>query len=90
MEVVWRVRSWAEELKTGEIRSRAEIARREYITAARVSQLWPLAALNNEQVEHVQNSNRPGTTSIRTLIQIARNLASKKKIRGTLQASQGN
>src|SRR5271156_2775223 len=49
--VVLKVRSWAVQLREGRVRSCAEIARREGITRARLSQLWPLSQITSEQAD---------------------------------------
>jgi hypothetical protein len=72
--VVLRIRSWAKQLQEGRIRSCAEIARREGITPARVSQLWPLSEITREQADETLTARKRGEMSLRRLIRIARNL----------------
>jgi len=70
--VVLKVRSWAAQLREGGFRSCAEIARKEGITPARVSQLWPLSQLNKEQAGGAPPARRGRAISLRKLILIAR------------------
>jgi hypothetical protein len=56
--VVLKVRSWAAQLREGRVRSRAEMARREAITRASVSQLWPLSEIMREEATRVQKRAR--------------------------------
>src|SRR5271170_5262259 len=58
--VVLKVHSWASQLGEGRIRSRAEIARREGITQARVSQLWPLGKITREQMDNALKASMGG------------------------------
>jgi hypothetical protein len=71
--VVFRVHSWAAQVKEGSVRSCAEIARKEGITRARVSQLWPLSEISREQAHETMSASKGRRISIRRLIQIARN-----------------
>jgi hypothetical protein len=71
--VVLKVRSWAAQLQEGRVRSCAEIARREGITRARVSQLWPLSEITREQADEVLTMIKGREVSLRRLIRIARN-----------------
>ena len=71
--VVLKVRSWAAQLQEGRVRSCAEIARREGITRARVSQLWPLSEITREQANEALTVSKGGEVSLRRLIRIARN-----------------
>jgi len=71
--VVLKVRSWALELKEGRVRSCAEIARREGITRARVSQLWSLSEITSEQSDKALTGSKGREISLRRFIQIARN-----------------
>jgi hypothetical protein len=50
-KVVLKVHSWAKQLGEGKVRSCTEVAKREGITRARVSQLWPLSKITREHVE---------------------------------------
>jgi hypothetical protein len=70
--VVLKVHSWAAQLRDGRVRSCAEIARREGITPARVSQLWSLRKITREQVDYAVTASKAGEVSLRRLIQIAR------------------
>jgi hypothetical protein len=72
--VVLKVHSWATQLSEGRVRSRAEIARREGITRARVSQLWPLSEIAREQADEGLKASKLKRNRLRGLIQIARNL----------------
>jgi hypothetical protein len=71
--VVLKVHSWAAQLKEGRVRSCEEIARREGITRARVSQLWPLSEITSEQSDKALTGSNGREISLRRLIQIARN-----------------
>jgi hypothetical protein len=71
--IVLKVRSWAAQLREGGVHSRAEIARREGITRARVSQLWPLSMLTSEQMDEASKASKGRDVSIRRLIRVARN-----------------
>jgi hypothetical protein len=71
--MVLKVRSWAAQLREGRVRSCAEIARRECITRARVSQLWPLSEITKEQADEALTTNQGREISLRRLILIARN-----------------
>jgi hypothetical protein len=71
--VVIKVRSWAAQLREGRVRSCAEIAKREGITPARVSQLWPLSEITREQADEAQTESMGREISLRKLIRIARN-----------------
>ena len=68
-----RVQSWAEQLREGRVRSRSEVAKKEGITRARVSQLWPLLKITREQTEQALRGNKSKAISLRTLIRFARN-----------------
>ena len=70
--VVLKVRSWHENLKKGGVRSCAEIARREGITPALVSQLWPLLEITREQAEKALTPGNGRKISLRALIRVAR------------------
>jgi hypothetical protein len=72
--VVLKVHSWAAQVKEGRVRSCAEIARREGITRARVSQLWPLSEITKQQADEVLTASKGRKISLRGLIRIARNL----------------
>jgi hypothetical protein len=71
--VVLKVRLWAAELRDGRINSCAEVARREGITSARVSQLWPLTVITKEQADEALTKSKGTGISLRRLIRIARN-----------------
>jgi hypothetical protein len=71
--VVLKVRSWATQLSERKVHSCAEIARREGITRARVSQLWPLCEITREQATFGVGARKGKAMSLRRLIQIARN-----------------
>ena len=71
--VVLKIRSWAEKLKEGRVRSCAEIARMEDITRARVSQLWPLGMITMEQVQQSLSESTRRAISLGTVIRFARN-----------------
>jgi len=70
--VVLKVHSWAKQLREGRVESCAEVARRENITRARVSQLWPLCRINREQAEPALRERSGRAISLRTLIKFAR------------------
>ena len=72
--VVLKVHSWAEQLREGTVQTRAEIARREAITPARVSQLWPLSEIARELADVGQQASNVKKYSLQRLIRIARNL----------------
>jgi hypothetical protein len=69
-----------ERWKTGDVRAVAEIARRERITFGRVSQLWPLARMTDQQVEHAPSANSLGKVSVRKLLQIAKKQNVRKRV----------
>jgi hypothetical protein len=71
--VVIRVHSWAKQLREGRVQSRSEVARKEGITRARVSQLWPLCRITREQAELSLRASTRREISLRTLIRFARN-----------------
>lgn len=71
--VVLKVRSWAAQLQEGRVRSCAEIAKREGITRARVSQLWPLSEISRQQADEALTASKGKGISLRRLIRIARN-----------------
>jgi hypothetical protein len=70
--VVLKVHSWAAFLKEGRVRSRTEIAKREGITRARVSQLWPLSRIT-KKADEALTEGKGKEVSLRKLIRIARN-----------------
>ena len=70
--VVLKIRAWAAQLQEGRVHSCAEIARREGITRARVSQLWPLSEITKEQVGEALSASKGREISLRRLIRIAR------------------
>ena len=72
--VVVRVQSWAEQLREGRVRSRSEVAKREGITRARVSQLWPLSRIAKEQAEQSLRGSSRREISLRALIRFAENI----------------
>ena len=69
---ILKVHSWTAHLREGRVRSCAEIARREGITRARVSQLWPLGKITREQFDDALTASKGGEVSLRGLIRIAR------------------
>jgi hypothetical protein len=71
--MILKVHLWAADLREGMVRSCAEIARKEGITPARVSQLWPLCRITREQVEPSLLESTGRRISLRTLIRCARN-----------------
>jgi hypothetical protein len=71
--VVLKVHSWAALFKEGRVRSYAEIARREGITRARVSQLWPLSRIAKKKADEALTDSKGKEISLRKLIRIARN-----------------
>src|SRR5579859_7035966 len=71
--VVLKVLLWAAELREGRVRSCAEIAKREGITRARVSHLWPLSQSTREPADEAQLGGMGREISLRKLIRIARN-----------------
>jgi hypothetical protein len=60
-------------LREGRVASYSEIARREGITRARVSQLWPLGKITRELMDDALKASRGKEVSLRRLIQLARN-----------------
>jgi hypothetical protein len=70
--VILKVHSWTAHLRESRVRSCAEIARREGITRARVSQLWPLGKITREQLDDALTASKGGEVSLRGLIRIAR------------------
>ena len=68
-----KVRSWAEQLQEGRVRSCAEIAGREGITRASVSQLWPLRKITKTQADNARRACKGERIRLRGLIRIARN-----------------
>jgi hypothetical protein len=71
--VVLMVHSWAMLLKEGRVRSYVEIAKREGITRARVSQLWPPSKITKKKAEEASTESKGQEISLRKLIRIARN-----------------
>jgi hypothetical protein len=71
--VVLKVQTWAGQLKEGRVASCAEIARREGITPARVSQLWPLSEITRGQADKAMAESNGRELSLRRLIRVARN-----------------
>jgi len=71
--VVLKVHSWVAQLQEGKVKSCAEIARREGITRARVSQLWPLSEISRQQADDACTANMGREISLRRLIKVARN-----------------
>lgn len=69
---IHKVHSWAAQLKDGRVRSCAEIARREGITPARASQLWPLARITGKRMDDVLKASEDGRISLRRLLRIVR------------------
>jgi hypothetical protein len=55
--MVLKARSWAAELRRGRARLCVEIARREGITPARVSQLWPLRKITRDPGQRSEDEN---------------------------------
>jgi hypothetical protein len=76
-QVVLKVHSWAKQLREGEVKTCAEVARREGITRARVSQLWPLWRITREQAEPAMRKRPGGAVSLRNLIKFARKAGEK-------------
>src|ERR1700677_4563639 len=66
--VVLKVHSWAALLKESRVRSCAEIAKREGITRARVSQLWPLSRITREKADKALTEAKGKEISLRKLI----------------------
>lgn len=56
--MILNVRSWAAQLRDGRLRSFAEMARREGITRACVSQLWPISEITREEVDDVMRVSK--------------------------------
>lgn len=85
MAVFQKVKNWKAELTSGKIKSLGEIARREGISTARVSQLLPLGSLNTEQVQ--TEIKRKRGISVRGLIAFARALSSSgpRKNKSTME-----
>jgi hypothetical protein len=87
--VVLKVHSWAAQLKEGRVHSCAEIARREGITPARVSQLWPLSEITREHVDVALILSFGKAVSLRKLIRIAQNSETKSKGTGAENVVSG-
>ena len=88
--VVLKVHSWAAQLKEGRVRSCAEIAKREGITPARASQLWPLSEITREQAEKVLTPGKGRRISLRALIRFAQNTEVKLAGTGGETRPEGN
>ena len=69
MAAITRAKQWADQLQSGEALTLRDIARKEGLSVARISQLLPLARLKPAQIKQVQSGRRP---SLRKLIQCAR------------------
>jgi hypothetical protein len=76
-QVVLKIHSWAKQLREGEVKTCAEAARREGITRARVSQLWPLWRITREQAEPALRRLPGGAVSLRNLIKFVRKAGEK-------------
>ena len=76
VELLLDAHEWRRQLDTGEVRTRAEIARREGITRARVTQIMSLLRLAPETQDHIlslpESTQRPALTerSIRKIVRI--------------------
>lgn len=71
--MVLKAQTWVRQLREGRVASCSEIARREGITRARVSQLWPLGKITRELMDDALKAGRGKEVSLRRLIQLARN-----------------
>jgi hypothetical protein len=87
--VVLKVRSWATQLKAGKVHSCAEIARREGITRARVSQIWPLLTITRERAESYLRKRKGRYVSLRILIKFARSSGVKMVSSGVEKVALG-
>jgi hypothetical protein len=88
--VVLKVRSWAAQLREGRVNSCAEIARREGITRARVSRLWPLSRLTGKRMDNFLKASKDGRISLRQLLRIVRDTEVNGVSRGMRKRQQGN
>jgi hypothetical protein len=88
--VVLKVRSWAAQLREGRVHSCAEIARREGITRARVSQLWPLSRLTGKRMDNFLKASKDGRISLRQLLSIVRDTEANGGSHGMRKRQQGN
>jgi hypothetical protein len=71
--VVLKIHFWAAQLREGRVHSCAEIARREGITRASVSQLWPLSQITREKADEALTASKGREISLRRSIRIGRN-----------------
>jgi hypothetical protein len=88
--VVLKVRSWAVDLKEGRVHSCAEIARREGITPARVSQLWPLSKITAKRMDDFLEASKAGRKSLRQLLRIVWDTETTGVSHGLRKRQQGN
>jgi hypothetical protein len=88
--VFFRVHSWAKQLKEGRVRSCTEIAKREGITPARVSQLWPLSEITRQEADEALAAGEGREISLRRLIRIARIKNLKSERPRSENSPQGN
>jgi hypothetical protein len=70
---VLKVQIWVRQLRERKVASCAEIAWKEGITRARVSQLWQLGKITRELMDNALKASRGKEVSLRRLIQLARN-----------------
>ena len=87
--VVLKVRFWAAQLRDGKVRSCAEIARKEGITSARVSQLWPLSRMTAKRMDDVLEASKDGRISLRQLLRIVRESETKRRVSQAEKAATG-
>jgi hypothetical protein len=87
--VVLKVRFWAAQLRDGRVRSCAEIARKEGITSARVSQLWPLSRMTAKRIDDVLEASKDGRISLRQLLRIVRESETKRRVSQAENAATG-
>jgi len=88
--VVLKVRSWDSQLREGSVSSCAEIARREGITRARVSQLWPLARIIGKRIDDVLKAGEDRRVSLRRLLRIVRETDANEQSHGLRKRREGN
>jgi hypothetical protein len=88
--VVLKVRFWAAQLRVGRVLSCAEIARKEGITSARVSQLWPLSRITGKRMDNFLEASKGGRFSLRQLLRFVREGETNRVSHGLRNRQQGN
>jgi len=87
--VFLRVHFWAKQLREGRVQTRSEVARREGITRARVSQLWPLCRITRERAEQALMASMRREISLRSLIKFAQSVDVKLVVSGLGNTARG-